>query len=89
MASTSHIRAGVERALRDVGDEQRVHVDVQVARATLEHLREIATVDPLSMIDDPVRWPHRAAETDETPSAILLSTFTTSGCSQMGVAPAL
>ncbi|MEO6124434.1 MAG: DUF3427 domain-containing protein [Ilumatobacteraceae bacterium] len=53
-----HVSQQVERALRDVGDEQRVRVGVQVARAMLDRLHEMVTVDPLSMIDDPAAVLH-------------------------------
>jgi len=48
-----HVSQQVERALLDVGDEQRVRIGLQVARALLDRLGELVDVDQQAVLADP------------------------------------
>lgn len=48
-----HLSKQIEAALNDLGEEQRVSVGLQVARALLQRLGELATVDPAAMPVEP------------------------------------
>ena len=67
-----HVSQQVERALLDVGDEQRVKVGLQVARALLNRLGELVDVDQQAMLADPGSILHAILRRnpDGTPAAI-------------------
>ncbi|MFM2072100.1 MAG: hypothetical protein RLZZ623_2363 [Actinomycetota bacterium] len=68
-----HVSQHVERALRDVGDENRVKVGLQVARALLDRLGELVDVDQQAMLADPASVLHAILRRnpDGTPAAIV------------------
>jgi hypothetical protein len=67
-----HVSQQVERALLDVGDEKRVKVGLQVARALLDRLGELVDVDQQAMLADPASVLHAILrrKPDGTPAAI-------------------
>ena len=53
-----HLSRNIEQALADVGDDERVEVGLQVARALLERLGELVETDPTSAPVDPATVLH-------------------------------
>ena len=53
-----HVSQQVERALLDVGDEHRVRIGLQVARALLDRLSELVDVDQQAMLAEPASVLH-------------------------------
>ena len=53
-----HVSRQVERALLDVGDEQRIQIGLQVARALLDRLGDLVQVDRQVMLADPASVLH-------------------------------
>lgn len=53
-----HLSKQIESALADVGDTERVEVGLSVARALLDRLGELVTVDPTALPVDPANVLH-------------------------------
>ncbi|MGE0308914.1 MAG: DUF3427 domain-containing protein, partial [Acidimicrobiia bacterium] len=67
-----HLARVVERALLDVGEEQRIRIGLEVARALLERLSGIVTIDPGVALVDPASVLHAVLRRrpDGSPNAV-------------------